>query len=41
MGSVVVVKAYSKTGGINAGVGIAIKKGIRASSSVYSGGVYK
>jgi len=40
-GGIAVVGACPKTGGINTGVGIAVKKGIGASSSVYSGGVYK
>jgi len=35
MGSIAVVRAYPKIGGINTRVGI------RALSSVYSGGVYK
>jgi hypothetical protein len=41
MGSVAVVKACPKTGGINARVGIAVKEGIRALSGIYSRGVYK
>jgi hypothetical protein len=41
MGSVATVRACPKTGSINTGVGITIKEGIRASSSIYSGGVCK
>ena len=51
MGGVAVVKACPKTGGINAGVGIALKEGIRLLSnralfgkalfSIFSGRVYK
>ena len=39
MGGVAAVRTYPETGGIDAGVGITIREGIRASSSVYSGGV--
>jgi hypothetical protein len=41
MGGVAVVGACPETGGINAKVGIAVGEGIRASSGIYSGGVYK
>ena len=51
MGGVAIVRACPKIGGINTGVGIALKEGIRllfnkalfsgALSSIYSGGVYK
>ena len=41
MGGVVIVRAYSKIGSINARVGIAVKENIKALSSVYSKGVYK
>ena len=51
MGSIAVVKAYSKIGSIDIRVGIALKEGIRplsssalfskALSSIYSGGVCK
>ena len=36
MGSIAIVRAYPKIGGINTGVGIAIREGIRALSGVYS-----
>ena len=39
MGNIAAVGACPKTGGINAGVGIAVGEGIGALSSVYSGGV--
>jgi len=41
MGSIVIVRACPKIGGINIRVGIAVKEGIGALSSVYSRGVYK
>ena len=41
MGSIAVVGAYPKIGSINTGVGITVREGIRALSSVYSGGVCK
>ena len=41
MGGVAAVGACPKIGGINAGVGITVKKGIRALSSIYSRGVCK
>jgi len=39
MGGIAIVGACPKTGGINTGVGIAVREGIRALSGVYSGGV--
>jgi len=40
-GGIAVVGACPETGGIDAGVGIAVREGIGASSGVYSGGVYE
>ena len=39
MGSIAIVKACPKIGSINTRVGIAVRAGIGALSSVYSGGV--
>ena len=39
MGSIAVVGACPKIGGINTRVGIAVKEGIGALSGIYSGGV--
>ena len=41
MGSIAIVGAYPKIGGINTKVGIAVREGIKALSGVYSRGVYK
>jgi len=39
IGGIAVVRAYPETGGINTRVGIAVREGIGALSSIYSGGV--
>ena len=41
MGGIAAVGTYPKTNSIDTKVGITVKEGIGASSSVYSGGVYK
>ena len=39
--SIAVVRAYPNISGINTGVGIAVRKGIKDLLSIYSGGIYK
>ena len=41
MGSIAIIKACPKIGSINTRVGIAVREGIGALSSIYSKGVYK